>query len=123
MKFLLVAVTAVALVVFLGGCSTGIAAKLNKLPDGRFDSAKLEETGKFTSTTITLTDVTKDNGTMQAARMSIDHTNPWITKFRYEVVGYYGQLSASEKKKLLPPAAVAIPPGAFVPKPAPAPGS
>lgn len=110
MKFSVLALALVALCVVLTGCTTGLAAKLNKLPDGRFDTAKLEETDKFTSTTIALTDVTKDNGTLSAARMVIDHTNPWVTKFHYEVTGYYGQLSASEKKKLLPAVVHPAPP-------------
>jgi hypothetical protein len=120
MKIAALLCAAVAAVMFLTGCTSGIAAKLNKLPDGRFASAKLEQTDKFTSTTIDLTGVTKDNGTFIAERMVIDHTNPWVTKFRYEVTGYYGQLSAAEKRKLIPSAAPApsesIPPGAFVPR-------
>jgi len=102
MKFALLALALVALCVVLTGCTTGLAAKLNKLPDGRFATATLEETDKFTSTTIKLENVTKDNGTLAADRMAVDHTNPWVTKFHYEVTGYYGQLSAAEKKKLLP---------------------
>lgn len=116
MKFACLALVLVALCIFLTGCTTGLAAKLNKLPDGRFESAKLEETDKFTSTKIALADVVKDNGTLRAGRMVIDHTNPWVTSFHYEVVGYYGQISAAEKRKLLPPAVESIPPGAFVPR-------
>lgn len=104
MKPSLVVIPFVLLAVFLTGCTTGLAAKINKLPDGRFATATMEETDKFTSTTIKLEGVTKDNGTLAADRMAIDHTNPWVTKFHYEVTGYYGQLSAAEKKKLLPPA-------------------
>ena len=103
MKFALIALALVALLVFVTGCTSGIAAKLNKLPDGRFATATLEETDKFTSTTIKLENVTKDDGTLAAGRMAIDHTNPWVTKFHYEVTDYYGQLSAAAKKKPLPP--------------------
>lgn len=104
MKIAALLCAVVAALVFLTGCTTGLAAKLNKLPDGRFATATLEETDKFTSTTIKLEGVTKDNGTLAADRMAVDHTNPWVTKFHYEVTGYYGQLSAAEKRKLLPPA-------------------
>lgn len=115
MKFAFLASAVVCVVLLLTGCTSGIAAKINKLPDGRFATAKLEQTDKFTSTTIELTGVIKDNGTMSAERMVIDHTNPWVTKFRYDVSGYYGQLSAAEKRKLLPPATPA--PAPEVPKP------
>lgn len=116
MKFSLLAVVLVALLVFLTGCTSGLASKLNKLPDGRFATATLEETDKFTSTTIKLEGVSKDNGTLSAERMAVDHTNPWVTKFHYEVTGYYGQLSAAEKKKLLPPVAPAPAPAPEAPK-------
>lgn len=103
MKSIALVCTLLAVAVLATGCTSGIAAKLNKLPDGRFATATLEETDKFTSTTIKLEGVAKDDGTLSAARMTIDHTNPWVTKFHYDVTDYYGQLSAAAKKKPLPP--------------------
>ena len=98
------AVLALALVaLFLSGCTTGVAAKLNKMPDGRFSSALLEETDKFTSTTIKLSGVTKDNGELTAAKITVDHTNPWLTKLHFEAEDYAVQLSRAAQKKPLSP--------------------
>lgn len=104
MKTLLILAVASA-ALLLTGCTSGFAAKLNKLPDGAFTSAKLEETDKFTSTTIALTGVTKDNGELSAASIAIDHTNPWVTKFHFEAENYQAQLSRTEQKKKLVPMA------------------
>jgi hypothetical protein len=99
------------------GCTSGFAAKLNKMPDGRWSTARLEETDKFTSTTIQLDGVSKDNGQLSAKQIVIDHTNPWMTKFHFEATDYEAQLSAAAKKKLFTPL---LPPGSGA-APAPVP--
>jgi ABC-type glycerol-3-phosphate transport system substrate-binding protein len=103
MKFSALALAALALLVFLTGCTTGLAAKLNKMPDGQFSNATLSETGKFTKTTITLNGVTKDNGVMTAKKISVSHVNPWVIDFTFTAEDYTAQLSAAAKKKVLPP--------------------
>lgn len=102
MKILAPLVVLAAVVLIFSGCTAGLSQRLARMPDGRFATATLQETGKFTSTTIKLTAATKDNGLLTAEHISVSHTNPWLTKFEFEAQGYVVQLTPAEKKKPLP---------------------
>lgn len=101
MKKLLLLIPFALLALTLAGCTTNIAKKLNAMPDGSFSSATLIETDKFTSTTISMAGVVKDNGEMSADSIHIDHTNPWMTKLTFDAKDYRAQLSRAANKKLL----------------------
>ncbi len=112
---------ALAALFFLSGCTTGLGRRLAKMPDGRFKTATLEETGKFSTTTIKLGDARKDNGLLTAATIDVVHSNLWVQKLEFHATGYVVQLTPAEKKKPLPPDPNEPSPAA-VPLAAPKPG-
>lgn len=91
-----------AALIFLPGCTTNFAKRLAKMPDGRFERAKLEQTGKFTHTTIELVNATKDNGVLTASSIAVKHNDPWTQNFTFDATGYIVQLTPAEKRKPLP---------------------
>jgi hypothetical protein len=101
MKSTLLLIPFALLALFFAGCSSGLAAKLNKMPDGKFATATLEETGKFTHTEIKLSGVVKDNGELSADKITIEHTDPWVVKFKFEATEYQAQLSRAAQKRPL----------------------
>ena len=119
MKKILLLIPFALLALTLAGCTTTVAAKLAKMPDGSFASARFTESGNFLNTTIELTNVVKDNGLFTAEKIHFESTNPSpiVGKITFDAVGYTAQLTAAEKKKILPPLtpanSTAVPPAAF----------
>lgn len=103
MKKLLLAIPFGLLLLALLGCTSGLAGKLHKMPDGQFTRATFEETGKFTHTKIDLTGVRKDNGVLTAATIAIDHNDPWFQHVKFNADNYEVQLSREAQKKPLSP--------------------
>jgi hypothetical protein len=69
-----------ALGLLSGGCATSSLKKLDaQIPDGVWEQAAIEVTGKFTSTTLDATGV-KRGGKWVRGEVHFTHNNPWVTK-------------------------------------------
>lgn len=112
MKNVLLLIPFALLVLACSGCASRLASSLQRMPDGAFQRLVFQETGKFTSTTVTGAGVVKDNGKLTADSLTIEHTDPWFPKISLQVEGYQVQLSAAEKRKPIEPIMHGRPPPA-----------
>jgi len=69
----------------LSGCALPDLSKLDaKIPDGNWQKARVEVTGKFTSTTLDAKGV-KEGGKWKEGELTFRHTNPWLTNASLEL--------------------------------------
>lgn len=105
MKSILLVIPFALTLLALGGCSSAnFEARVRKLPDGHFDSVRLTETGKFTSTTIEGANLTKDGNTIHADKVRAQHTNPWLPNVEFIAEGWTLDVSANARPKKPEPA-------------------
>lgn len=77
--FVAFAIFGVGCLFLLTGCQLPDIAKLDaKIPDGNWQKARVEVTGKFTSTTLDAKGV-KEDGKWKEGQLHFRHTNPWLT--------------------------------------------
>lgn len=77
------------LILASSGCTiTRFETHLRSLPDGHFDSVRLVEDGKFSSTTIEATKLDKTGNLITAEKMHAHHSNAWVPNLELTIEGW-----------------------------------